>query len=212
MVFHAVHNRVLHRLETRQLQNTLYVGQRNYFFPRATTFRLPSSAFWAMGELPFVNRSIEFVYGQMHESIPSPLILHRELLRTCRTGILTTRSPIGVACLDLPDEDTPQFVVWTESDTNRLCFLPAMEHHRAQLDASRFQRWRELAQFNPLFFFNLYQWEHPLELNIKLFAPDYVARMTQAEFHDRLEEACVESTRHTKAWLESQNDADGQSP
>jgi hypothetical protein len=201
MVFETIYRHVLQHLKQKQYPTTLYVGPLGLRFPRVTTFRIPLTAF--DGDLPFEPRSIDFIFGQLHGSLPPPFMLQQGLLQTCKRGLLTTRSPIAALTLDLPteenDENDERYAIWTEPDTNRLCFLPLPWSTMVQLDMNRFESWKALVNIHPLHLFNLYEWEHAMELNLKVYPATLSARQCQ----DVLEEACAMSVQHTRWWMEA---------
>lgn len=198
MVFTNIFRNVIQQMKQNKYASTLYVGPLGLHFPRVTTYRMLTSSF--DGHLPFEPRSIEFVFGQMHGSLPPPFVLQQEFLRTCKRGVLTTRSPIAALSYDLPTEDDDErYAVWTEPDTNRLCFLPLPWKSMVELDMSRFDAWKALANIHPLYLFNLYEWEHAMELNLKVYPSTLSARECQSV----LEEACAMSVQHMRWWLEA---------
>lgn len=195
MVFSKVHQHVLRHLKQNDFPRTLYIGQNGLGFPKVTTYRMPSLY---DGVLPFENRSIDFLFGQCHGPLPAPFVLQQEFLRTCKRGLLTLRSPIASLTYDLPDEPSEErYAVWTETHTNRLCFLPMPLELVVQLDHVRFESWKQLATVRPLFLFNLYEWEHAMELNLKVYPHTLCAE----EFQMVLEDACKASVEHTQSWM-----------
>jgi len=195
MVFSKVHQHVIRHLKQQDFRRTLYIGPNGLAFPKVTTYRMHSIY---DGCLPFENRSIDFLFGQCHGPLPPPFVLQQELLRTCKRGLLTLRSPIAALTYDLPDEeDDERYAVWTETHTNRLCFLPMPFERVCLLDHTRFNGWKQLATINPLFLFNLYEWEHAMELNLKIYPHTLCAE----EFQVVLEEACEASVQHTHSWM-----------
>lgn len=212
MVFSRIHHAVTQRLHQLPASaQTLYLGKNHYGFPANTTLYRHDSTLFYSG-LPYKNRSIDFMYAQLHESVGSPFFLHQELLRTCKSAILTFRSPLATSILDLPDEASDldhmgRFVIWTDMHTNQLCFLPVTSRAWMGLQAQK-DKWLQLTQFNPLFFFNIYEFEHAMELNVKF----YSAQLDAKEFQEVFQEACHASVQYTQWWLESKCDARGQSP
>jgi hypothetical protein len=198
MVFTPVFDAVCARLKRFATpQKTLYIGSPHLCFPKVTTFRIHAYEPFE-GYIPFEARAIEYVFAQMHGSIPPPFLLQQELLRTCRSGLLTMRSPLAAISFDLPtDSDDERYAIWTEISTNRLCFLPLPWHQMTALDTERLDRWKDLTLFNPLFLYNLYAWDHPMDLNLKVYPPNLDAE----EFQCVLEEACEASAFHTQSWL-----------
>lgn len=226
MVFRPVFRHVLQQLPKTPGAQSLYIGHPRYRFPATTTFRIPSLAA-TRGELPLPNRSIEYVFAQLLDlnCIPSPYLLQRELLRTCKSGLLVTRSPLVALSLDLPDDDDDlRFAVWTEADTNQLCFLPITLHtlgllREMPMVRDEVEQWTNLTTFNPLYAFNFYCWEHPMELNFRVYPlrpscpsqlEEYLACMPKWFLH-----GCQQAAQHTQGWvasLESHPDDSQRSP
>lgn len=198
MVFTPVFDAVCARLKQHATpQKTLYIGASHLRFPPVTTFRIHAYEPFE-GHIPFEARAIDYVFAQLHGYVPPPFVLQQELLRTCKSGFMTLRSPLAAISWDVPtDRDDERYAIWTETSTNRLCFLPLPWHRVTALDTERLDRWKDLTLFNPLFLYNLYEWDHPLELNLKV----YPANLDAEEFQYVLEEACEAAAFHTQSWL-----------
>lgn len=201
MVFRSLHRYALDRVAA--FDRTLYVGFHGLHFPKSsTTFRQASF----VEGLPYANRSIDYVFGQILDHVPAPYAFQHEVLRTCHRGLLTTRAPHALLRLDLPrnaddDDDVQTFAMWTEPETNMICFLPMSVWSRVVLNHPDVQkdmeRWNQLSLFNPLFLFNVYEWDHPMEFNIRV----YPAQSDPEEFREWYRQGCKASVRNMQQWL-----------
>jgi len=217
MVFEHVFRYAIQRIRNLPCPHdrTLYIGQTGMYFPPVTTYRFPFMRMFN-GTLPYPDRSIAYVFGQLHDYLPAPWTLHYEFLRTCKQGLLTTRSPLSTVTYDAPESiHDVRYATWTDPTTNQLCFLPVTTAAFASLDPQELDKWMQVATVKPLRLFNIYEWEHAMEFNIKLYPLDLDPQTFRATF----QEACELSMYHTQEWvdrktkeLESTADADGQSP
>lgn len=199
MVFTDVFRYVLQRIRTLPDPHarTLYIGHTGMYFPAVTTYRFPFMRMFN-GTLPYPDRSIAYVFGQLHDYVPTPWTLHYEFLRTCKQGLLTTRSPLAAVTYDAPEDvHDVRYAIWTDPVTNQLCFLPVTTASLAALDPAEVDQWTQFVTVQPLCLFNLYEWEHAMEFNIKLYPLDLDPEAFRVVFR----EACETSVAHTRQWV-----------
>jgi len=199
MVFTDVFRYVLHRMRTLPCAHsrTLYIGHTGMHFPPVTTYRFPFMRMFN-GTLPYPDRSIAYAFGQLHDYLPAPWTLHYEFLRTCKQGLLTTRSPLSAVTHDAPEDVRDiRYATWTDPVTNQLCFLPVTTSSLATLDAADLDKWTQFVNVQPLCLFNIYEWEHAMEFNIKL----YPLNLDPEAFRATFQEACETSVYHTQQWV-----------
>lgn len=119
----------------------LEIGPGNIPFSKATHFvdcntTLPNSIVLDLDteQLPYDTLEFDFVYSRhVLEDIQNPDYAFNELIRIARSGYIETPSPL-VECTKNVDGTVyanlycgyihHRYLVWTESDTNTLCFLP----------------------------------------------------------------------------------------
>ena len=136
-------------------------SDKNYFFINICVEKFPFSDFF-----------FDFGYSRhTFEDIWNPLQAFIEMSRTCRSGFIETPSPLveltkGVdsGSADLPDPDYRgyvhhRYIIWTDSESNTLYFLPKMPIVEHLTFSENFQEMINFYLGNEYYWNNYYEWD-----------------------------------------------------
>ena len=153
-------------------------------------------------KLDFPDQSFDFVYCRhVLEDIQNPNHIFNEMIRVAKNGYIETPSPliectIGVECDDYRGYIHHRYIVWTESETNTLCFLPKYP----MIEKIHFNNELLYLLEVDLYWNNYYYWDINNKPNIRMYKngcnmdirKDYIDLLNQAIF------ASIKNTKQLK--------------
>lgn len=189
-----VFNHFMRRHNTKPFHSVLNLSQQPLEFPVHTTLYRDKNCTM----LPFTNQSFDFIYSREQENtrtFKNPFALVNECLRISKNGgVIQCSSPLETVLL----KRKSTYLMWPDPYSNLLCILP----YTSDVFIQNRSKWFDLINFNPLLLTNFYTWDHPLELNIKLY--DH-SQLEQEEYVELVNEILHHATDHTQRLIETLN-------
>lgn len=186
-----VFNYFMRRHNTRNFNSVLNLSRQPLDFPVQTTRYYHDNSTM----LPFTRQSFDFVYGQ-EQMFKNPFALVNECLRLSkRGGMIQCSSPLATVLLN----QKADYLIWPDPYSNLLCILPYL----SDVFIQNRSKWMDLINFNPLLLTSFYHWDHPLELNIKLYN---LNDLEQKEYVELVKDTLHQAASHTQQLIESTKD------
>ena len=180
----SILNNLYRQCDDNKFSLVLEIGPGSTPFAKAThlidsdsavTVADPSKSFFVLNicleKFPFADFFFDFGYSRhTFEDIWNPLLAFSEMTRTCRSGFIETPSPLveltnGVdACTGGSEFKYRgyvhhRYIIWTDSDTNTLFFLPKMPIVEHLTFSPYLQNLINFYLKNEFFWNNYYSWD-----------------------------------------------------
>ena len=140
-------------------------------------------------KLDFPDKSFDFVYCRhVLEDIQNPNHIFNEMIRVAKNGYIETPSPL-IECTNGAESDdykgyNHRYIIWTESETNTLCFLPKYP----MIEKIHFNNELLYLLEVDLYWNNYYYWDINNKPNIRMYkngcnmdiGKDYIDLLNQA--------------------------------
>jgi hypothetical protein len=163
-------------------------------------------------KFPFADFFFDFGYSRhTFEDIWNPIVAFTEMTRTCRSGFIETPSPL-VELTKGVDAGSPgapdpsyrgyvhhRYIIWTDTDTNTLCFLPKMPIVEHLTFAPDFQKLIDFHLQNEFFWNNYYSWDTTTAPAISFLDFD------KKTYDSYLTTSILKSIQHTTLLLSTQS-------
>lgn len=158
---------------------------------------------------PYPENMFDYVYSRhVLEDLQNPDFAFQEMIRVATSGFIETPSPL-IECTSFVDNtDIPfrgyihhRYIVWTEMDTNTLCFLPKLPLiEYLYLQVANVQG---LIQ-NPLYWNNYYMWNPKNKPNYKIYKHGINFNII-TEYPKLLEKAIKQSIQYSEHFKSNLN-------
>lgn len=185
---------------------THFVDNKKYQTDHSITFEIDLDN----TDIPREQGEFDFGYARhVFEDLQNPDFCFKNFTRVCKRGYIETPSPLveclkDIDCFPLSKEYRGyihhRYIVWTESDTNTLCFLPKfpiIEHIKFIPEYE--QKLNDLATVD-IYWNNYYYWDENSPPKYKVYKNDIDFSIIN-NYSSKLSEAIVESVKHTDKFI-----------
>lgn len=153
--------------------------------------------------LPYQDHEFDFLYARhVLEDIQNPDFAFKEMTRVAKSGYLETPSPLVECTKNVDGRGLShlyrgyihhRYIVWTEMDTNTLCFLPKYPI----LECISFNDYDLELLKTDYYWNNYYEWSETQPINVRMYK-NGVNFKIQDDYVHLLNQAISASIQHTR--------------